>query len=36
MMAEKKGGGMDSVYMEKRVFHPTKEFVAKGPFEEHG
>jgi acetyl-CoA synthetase len=28
-MAEKKGGGMDSVYTEKRVFHPTKEFVAK-------
>jgi acetyl-CoA synthetase len=29
MMAEKKGGGMDSVYTEKRVFHPTKEFVEK-------
>ncbi len=28
-MAEKKGGGMDSVYTEKRVFHPTKEFVEK-------
>ncbi|MBP1742103.1 MAG: Acs, partial [Deltaproteobacteria bacterium] len=28
-MAEKKGGGMDSVYTEKRVFHPTKEFVGK-------
>jgi acetyl-CoA synthetase len=28
-MAEKKGGGMDSVYMEKRVFSPSKEFVEK-------
>ena len=28
-MAEKKGGGMDSVYTEKRVFYPTKEFVEK-------
>jgi acetyl-CoA synthetase len=28
-MAEKKGGGMDSVYTEKRVFHPSKEFVEK-------
>jgi len=28
-MAEKKGGGMDSVYTEKRVFHPSKEFVQK-------
>jgi acetyl-CoA synthetase len=28
-MAEKKGGGMDSVYTEKRVFQPTKEFVEK-------
>jgi acetyl-CoA synthetase len=28
-MAEKKGGSMDSVYTEKRVFHPTKEFVEK-------
>jgi acetyl-CoA synthetase len=29
MMAEKKAGGMESVYMEKRVFHPPKEFVEK-------
>jgi acetyl-CoA synthetase len=29
MMAEKKGGGMDSVYTEKRVFYPPKEFVEK-------
>src|SRR5512136_645545 len=29
MMAEKKGGAMDSVYTEKRVFYPTKEFVEK-------
>jgi acetyl-CoA synthetase len=29
MMAEKNGGGMDSVYTEKRVFYPTKEFVEK-------
>ena len=28
-MAEQKGGGMDSVYMEKRVFSPSKEFVEK-------
>jgi acetyl-CoA synthetase len=28
-MAEKKGGGMDSVYTEKRVFYPSKEFVDK-------
>ncbi len=28
-MAEKKGGSMDSVYMEKRVFQPPKEFVEK-------
>ena len=28
-MAEQKGGGMDSVYTEKRVFYPTKEFVEK-------
>jgi acetyl-CoA synthetase len=28
-MADKKGGGMDSVYMEKRVFSPSKEFVEK-------
>jgi acetyl-CoA synthetase len=28
-MVEKKGGGMDSVYTEKRVFHPSKEFVEK-------
>jgi acetyl-CoA synthetase len=28
-MAEKKGGSMDSVYTEKRVFYPTKEFVGK-------
>ncbi|MCU0596058.1 MAG: acetate--CoA ligase [Desulfobacterota bacterium] len=28
-MAEKKSGGMDSVYMEKRVFSPSKEFVEK-------
>jgi acetyl-CoA synthetase len=28
-MAEKKGGGMDSVYTEKRVFYPSTEFVEK-------
>jgi len=28
-MAEQKGGGMDSVYTEKRVFYPTQEFVEK-------
>jgi len=28
-MAEQKGGGMDSVYTEKRVFYPSKEFVEK-------
>jgi acetyl-CoA synthetase len=28
-MAEKKGGGMDSVYTEKRVFYPSNEFVEK-------
>jgi len=28
-MAEKKGGSMDSVYTEKRVFYPSKEFVEK-------
>jgi acetyl-CoA synthetase len=28
-MADQKGGSMDSVYMEKRVFQPSKEFVEK-------
>ncbi len=28
-MADQKGGSMDSVYMEKRVFQPPKEFVEK-------
>ena len=28
-MAEKKAGGMDSVYTEKRVFYPSTEFVEK-------
>jgi acetyl-CoA synthetase len=28
-MADQKGGSMDSVYTEKRVFYPSKEFVEK-------